>query len=77
MKLRDKWREQGLCPSCGRPREGDYLYCEGCRKHSAKLHRERKSVRKPKASNLDEICIEAKKAGMSYGKYLARCRYER
>ena len=64
--------EQGLCPNCGVVKENGKYYCPDCARMVAERQRTAKHKTKYKNQTLDEICIKARAAGMSYGKYLAR-----
>lgn len=72
MNKRDLWMSQGLCPACGCEKDANRYYCAGCARIKANQARDRKYIRKPKPSSIDDICIKAKAMGLSYGKYLAR-----
>lgn len=72
MNKREVWMSQGLCPYCGCEKPEERYCCEDCAKIKANQARERKYIRKPKPSSIDDICIKAKAMGLSYGKYLAR-----
>jgi len=72
MRTKELRIEQGLCPECGNPKDRDGYMCSGCLRVRSHQARERKCRTKYKNASLDEICIRAKEAGLSYGKYLAR-----
>lgn len=45
-ELIEERKEKGLCPSCGKPPKGDYIYCERCRRKKNEARRA-KSYRRP------------------------------
>ena len=72
MNKREVRMAQGLCPYCGFEKEEGHYMCADCARIKAQQAKERKYIRKPKHSSIDDICIKAKEKGLSYGKYLAR-----
>lgn len=76
MNMREYWASHGLCPMCGGEMDREGCMCSGCLRIKSHQQKERSHRTKYKNESLDEICIKAKEAGLSYGKYLARKKYE-
>ena len=81
------YRKHNLCVYCGKQRDPGYKSCSACRErlekykrkeyvksiaNEVKEQRERMKVQPKCTMTLDEICIAARKAGMSYGDYVAK-----
>ena len=85
-KRREKLKEQHRCLHCGTQDErtlAGYTRCsacaEKCRQRAKSRIRSRKRKRKAKMQNLSvyEMARLATAEGLSYGKYVAKCRDER
>lgn len=78
---KERWarmKAQGLCPTCGKPTNNGRVRCDRClertRVDTATSGMEQIRAEKTKMipqKTLDQIAIEAKAAGLSYGQYVA------
>lgn len=72
-----KEKECVMCKKPYKPIKASQLYCTAeCRKESVRLRSiefraKQKATKKSKKKSLRTIATEARKAGMSYGKYVA------
>lgn len=71
-----KYRNCGVCGKRFEVAAGNQKYCsEACKRESIRInHRINRSMKKIKvdSNNLDSVALAATKAGMSYGKYVAK-----